>query len=312
VEKIRETYGKFILINTNFNHVNGFTPVQNLFQTTAENGEPPPLGRAAKGMTRKYAEGLKSLKEAVFNDFQKMIPELDRAFPDHNIVVRPHPTESPDVYQAIAQRCQHVTVTNEGNVVPWILAAKALIHNGCTTGVEAYVMKVPAITYRASTSEAYDFGFYRLPNTVSQPCFNFNELQETLQQMLNDKFHLDENGDRQQIVAHCLAAVEGPLACERIVEVLEKFASEQGGPKFPWVGKRLKGWGLWAGRTMIKRYKDSRPGSHNRPEFQKHRYPGISIADIRARISRFQNLLGDAQNLRVEKWSHQFFRISAE
>ena len=32
VEEIRNLYGEFILVNTNFNHVNSFSPVQNLFQ----------------------------------------------------------------------------------------------------------------------------------------------------------------------------------------------------------------------------------------------------------------------------------------
>jgi hypothetical protein len=35
VEKSKSVMEIFILVNTNFNHVNGFTPVQNLFQTTA-------------------------------------------------------------------------------------------------------------------------------------------------------------------------------------------------------------------------------------------------------------------------------------
>ena len=32
VEDLRETFGNFILINTNFNHVNAFYPMRNLFQ----------------------------------------------------------------------------------------------------------------------------------------------------------------------------------------------------------------------------------------------------------------------------------------
>ncbi len=311
VKKIRAAQGKFFLINTNFNHVNGFTPVQNLFLSRAGDGTPPPFGRAAKGMTREYASGLKDLKEAVFSDFKAMIPRLDQAFPDHTIVVRPHPTENPEVYRTIAQDCQHVTVTNEGNVVPWLLAAQAVIHNGCTTGVEAYVMRVPAITYRASQSHVYDYGFYRLPNTVSQTCINFDELRTMLQQIADGTYQLEESTERRQIVNECLAAVEGPLACERIVDVLEQMTSQNDQSNKPWVGERLKGWLLWAGRTRVKRYKDSRPGSHNRLEFQKHRYPDVSLEDIRERIARFQHLLGNVQDLKVDKWRHQFFQISA-
>jgi surface carbohydrate biosynthesis protein len=134
-------------------------------------------------MSRDYAEGLRDHKQSIFEDFQRMIPELDKAFPDYGLVVRPHPTESQDIYHEIAARCKRVRVTNEGNVVPWLLAARALVHNSCTTGVEAYVMRVPAVTYRASVNETYDFGFYRLPNLISHTSFNIEELKATLKKI---------------------------------------------------------------------------------------------------------------------------------
>ena len=179
-DQIRETYGDFILINTNFNHVNAFYPAQNLFQPVKEPGEEAKFGQAARGMTREYAEGFRDHKQAVFEDFQKLIPELEHAFPDHTIVVRPHPTENQDIYHEIAARCRRIRVTNEGNVVPWLMAARVLIHNGCTTGVEAFVMRVPAVSYRKTVNDYYDDGFYRLPNRLSHQCFDFEELRATL------------------------------------------------------------------------------------------------------------------------------------
>ncbi len=82
VAKIKNANGDFILVNTNFNHVNAFTPVQNLFQPVENAGETPKFGRAAKGMSREYADGLRAHKQAIFEDSQRMIPALDEAFPD--------------------------------------------------------------------------------------------------------------------------------------------------------------------------------------------------------------------------------------
>ncbi|HSM89684.1 MAG TPA: surface carbohydrate biosynthesis protein, partial [Desulfobacterales bacterium] len=93
LEKIRREFGDFILVNTNFNHVNAFGPDMNLFKPVKNPGETPKFGRAARGMSREYAEGLRDHKLAVFRDFQRMIPELEKSFPDYTIVVRPHPTE---------------------------------------------------------------------------------------------------------------------------------------------------------------------------------------------------------------------------
>ena len=97
----------------------------NLFKSTTNSGQKAKFGRAARGMSRKYAEGLRDHKQAVFKDFQSFIPRLAEAFPKNDIVVRPHPTENHEVYRKIAEHCQRVHVTNDGNVVPWLMATKA-------------------------------------------------------------------------------------------------------------------------------------------------------------------------------------------
>jgi surface carbohydrate biosynthesis protein len=310
VAKIKEEYGDFILINTNFNHVNAFTPVQNLFQPVGTPGETPKFGRAAKGMSRNYAEGLRAHKQSIFKDFQRMIPELDKALPDYHIVVRPHPTESQKIYHDIATRCKRVRVTNEGNVVPWLLAARALVHNSCTTGVEAYVMRVPAITYRASVDETYDFGFYRLPNLISHTCFNIEELKVTLKKILRGELGPADGDDRKQLIERYLAAHDGPLASERMLDAIEDIVDGRAELPKAGVGGRISGWSLWAVRTMIKRYKDSRPSSHNRPEFQQHRYPEVSLEDMQERVNRFKTVLNFSEDFKIEPVLGKFFRIS--
>jgi hypothetical protein len=76
------------------------------------------------------------------------------------------------------------------------------------------------------------------------------------------------------------------------------------------VRDRLQGWSMSTIRTLIKRAKERIPGSHNRPEFQRHRYPEVSLKEIRARLSQFQQVLGDSRELKVEQISQQFFEIS--
>ena len=85
-------------------------------------------------MSREYAEGLRDHKQAIFNAFKELIPTLDRAFPDRTIIVRPHPTENQQVYKDIANGCQRVKVTNEGNVVPWLMATDVLFTTAAPQG----------------------------------------------------------------------------------------------------------------------------------------------------------------------------------
>ena len=311
VKHLLNIYGDFILVNTNFNHVNAFSPDLNLFRPVKKPGEEPKFGRAAKGMSREYAEGLRDHKKAIFENFQILIPALEKAFPRFVVIVRPHPTENQEIYKNIAAQCKRVRVTNEGNVVPWILASQAVIHNGCTTGVEAYVLGVPALSYRPTINDYYDLGFYRLPNLLSYQCFDFGELRVTVEDILAGKLGPLDGDERDTLIKQYLEALDGPLACERMVDVLEGVI--EGGSELPKpsVRNRLEGWSMSTVRTLIKRSKERIPGSHNRPEFQRHRYPKVSLQKIRARLSQFRQLLGENKEIQLEQISDQFFRIGA-
>jgi hypothetical protein len=307
--EIARRYGQFILVNTNFNHINAFGDDLNLFQSVRKPGETPKFGRAARGMSLAYAEGLRDHKTAVFEDFKRLIPELERAFPEHTVVIRPHPTEKHDAYRKLAADCRRVEVTNAGNVVPWLMAAQAVIHNGCTTGVEAYVLGVPAISYRASTNETYDNGFYRLPNQISYQCFSFEELQSKLAQILSGDVGSADGDARKTLIDRYLAGQDGPLACEQIVEQLEQInAAMQTAPPpatMAAIQKRVIAGGLCLARWIQPKL----PGSHNRPEFQRHRYPGIAIDAVKRKLNRFQKLLQDDLPLEIEPVSDVIFKV---
>jgi surface carbohydrate biosynthesis protein len=309
VQDIRRSYGDFILVNTNFNHVNAFGPDMNLFKPAKTPGQTAGFGRAARGMSREYAEGLRDHKLAVFGDFQRLIIDLEKNFPEYTIVVRPHPTESHDVYRRIAAQCRRVKVTNEGNVVPWLLSTKALIHNGCTTGVEAFELRVPALSYRATVNETYDAGFYQLPNALSHNCFSFDELRAALQRILEGRLGAPDSEARRALACRHLAAQDGPLACERMVAVLEQIASGQARPLGQALLPRIVRWLTARGLHVVRAVKSMLPGSHNRPEFQRHRFPGLPMAEVAARLSRFQRLLGDDTRLKVEPLTATIYRI---
>jgi len=308
--RLQKTHGDFILINTNFNHVNAFFPAQNLFRPIRKPGEAPKFGKAAVGMSREYAIGLRDHKVAIFNAFKDLIPQLNRAFPNHTLVVRPHPTENQDIYKQIAGRCERVVVTNEGNVVPWLMATRAVIHNGCTTGIEAFVMGVPAISYRPRIDETYDNGFYRLPNLVSYQCFNFEELQDTLEGILSGRLGAVNGDERRAAIDESLAAQDGALACERIVAVLEQISETWNQSPEPAWHNRILGWGLANGRRLVIFMRKYFSETAAPPEFHRHRYPGISLEELRSRISIFQQVLNDRTDVKAEEITDQIFKIS--
>ena len=310
-ETLCKKYGNFILINTNFGNVNAFVPSLNLFMPVKRSGDTPKFARGAVGMSREYAEGLRNFKLAVFEDIKRLIPALEKAFPEYGIVVRPHPTENPDVYQNIAATCRRVKVTNEGNVIPWLMAAKVLVHNSCTTGVEAYIMGVPAVTYMKSRNEYYDLGYYRLPNTLSYQCFDFEQLRETLERIFNGELGAPNGEERNELLNYYLEAQDGPLACERIVEALKEISKGRLQLPSPPFRDQLAGRYKANWRRMVKWFKSHLPDSKYRPEFQRHRYPGLTLDELKGRISKIQKILGDSTKIKAEQISEYIFKITA-
>ena len=172
-------------------------------------------------------------------------------------------------------------------------------------------MGVPAISYRASTNEKYDNGFYRLPNAVSHQCFNFDQLQDMLKQILAGKLVATDDDERQALVAHYLASQSGPLSCERMVDVLESLATNEQEDSGPSLVHHLQRRIIAEGYHLYKRLKPMLPGSHNRPEFQRHRYPSIPMDTIKLKIKRIQQILKDNTRLNVIQLSDVLFQIRA-
>ncbi|MCU0590258.1 MAG: hypothetical protein MUC57_02135 [Desulfobacterales bacterium] len=309
VRAIHERYGDYLLVNTNFNHVNAFFPAQNLFKPVKHSDESPQFGKAGVGMTREFANALHDQKQAVFKAFQSLIPKLSQAFPQLSIIVRPHPTEGQDVYRQLASGSNRIHVTNEGNVVPWLQGARALVHNGCTTGVEAFVMRTPAFSYRPSVCEAIDNTFYILSHGLSHQCFTDAELIDAIRQVLEGRLGAAGGEARSALVQRYLSGQEGALACERMMDVVQAITEKQPVLPMPAFPGRLFGIVMAQSRFLIKRVKSYFPGTHAPPEFHRHRYPGITLEELRCRIQRFQEILKDRTPISAEAITPQIFSI---
>jgi hypothetical protein len=172
------------------------------------------------------------------------------------------------------------------------------------------MMGVPAVSYRPVVNESYDYGFYLLPNKLSHQCFDFEQLRETLEQILAGDLGAADGDERRAVMQQYLAPQDGPLACERMLEVLESIAMKTDGGSGDSLLKKIDKWAVTRGLHLVKRFKASWPGSHNRPEFQRHRFPGITRDNLKLQISKFQEILEDKTELNLEQISNVLFRIS--
>ena len=142
------------------------------------------------------------------------------AFPAHTVLIRPHPSENHETWRLAANGHANVHVHIEGHVIPWLLAADAIIHNSCTTGLGRIFIGRPVFSYQPIISDCFD---KQLPNAVSRRATSSPELIELSHVTLSSGQFAKENGSeaKTRLIEQYLAALHGPFASEHIVNTLE-------------------------------------------------------------------------------------------
>ncbi|NBJ71657.1 MULTISPECIES: surface carbohydrate biosynthesis protein [Clostridia] len=157
VKQLRSQYGTFILVNTRFSQYNAVSGIKEVHPQS------------------KYMKRL-------YEYFLQMITDVSKVFPQLNIIIRPHPGENFTVYKQIFSSQANIHVLHEGNIIKWLLAADVVIHNGCTSSVEAFLLEKNIITYVPITSSVYDV---ELPNQLGVKATNNQEVVDIIQLMLD-------------------------------------------------------------------------------------------------------------------------------
>lgn len=142
-EDIREKYGDFILINTNFAIGNSIDREQ-MFEVVQRNTPERDLIQEER------------LSLRLLYSFLELVLYLIAEDIDHNIILRPHPGEDHSTYRELFDRYETVHVKHEGDVRPWIHAADGVIHHDCTTGVESALMSKPVVSYQPLSDTTTD------------------------------------------------------------------------------------------------------------------------------------------------------------
>ncbi len=311
VAALQKQYGEFILINTNFTDVNPFIPAIGMFLPSEKPLAERRFGQLGRGLSRAFAEGLYHHKQATLNSFKELIPQLRAAFPELNIVIRPHPSENFAVYHALAGQDAHIHVSNEGNVLPWLLAMKVMLHNGCTTGLEAYALRVPAIAWLPTFNAFYDYDYQGLPNRLSHECRDLDSLRHVIAEVMAGRLGAADGDERAQLMAYHVSAQQGPLACERIVDTLIKAGYLHRPPPPAPLPGYIRAWLTTHIKAMLTRLYMHRPGP-NRRAYHDHRFPALCLSDLKQRIKRFSKLLQRFEHIQAKAHSKHLFRISKQ
>ena len=174
VLRLKEKYGRFLLINTNFfwSNAKGMDFCFQWYEVKPDDQQKRTfyLDQCCNSVVK-------------WSRFMQLINHLSDRFPELQIVVRPHPSESIHYYTNLLRYVPRVHVVREGALQAWLLATEAVIHDGCTTAIEAHLARTRVINFHPIVDDRFDIP---LPNLVGVSCANEAEVEQALRRWLQD------------------------------------------------------------------------------------------------------------------------------
>jgi surface carbohydrate biosynthesis protein len=298
VEALDRRLGPYILVNTNFSRYNHHLGQNSWIEGLKRRGTLTTPEQEA------FYFGWRDFLGRIHHAFVDLLPHLATAFPEHRIVVRPHPSENHAPWHQAAQPLGNVEVHHEGPVVPWLLGAEAVIHNSCTTGLEAHLLGRPVAAYRPALSEIYDSD---LPNAVSHNAETADDLIDLVRGLIARPRAAD--GANRAALAY-LAGLEGALAVDALAADIDTLDLPEcgfaAGPAA--AAARLAARIATAARPLARRLLKGGLAS----AYVDQKFPGIDLTEVRAALAGLQSATGRFTTVRAEALGlHHAYRITA-
>ena len=126
---INKSYGDYVLVNTSFpiaNHKSASNPPENILNRDTT---------------------IFDYNKEMYLHMLDLIDEMAAQLPQQTIVVRPHPSENHESYHQTFDGRTNIKTIHKGDVREWICGSHVVVHNSCTTGIEAALLDKPVIAY---------------------------------------------------------------------------------------------------------------------------------------------------------------------
>ena len=157
-------------------------------------------------------------KKVMFK-FLELINFLSKNLPkNQKIIFRPHPSEREEFWENRIGNLNNVEIAKKGNIASLIQNSKAVIQNGCTSSLEAYISKIPVLNFTPIKSIGHNFGEFAKEFTI-----NINTKEKILK-FLNKKKYLTLN--KNKIVNKRILYLDKELSANKIVNQWELFTKK--------------------------------------------------------------------------------------
>lgn len=292
----------YLLVSSNMGSANSMRPFHERIRSERDGGyyqrDPAMFSRQFGHIAEDYHMTLA---------FIEAVRYLAESNDEYDIVFRPHPVENIEAWKVYLEGIPNVHVIREGSITAWVKNAFAVMHNGCTTALEATVSGKPVVTYLP-----FDQEYAReLPNELGVCAKSLDRLSHTVHQL----FHASRSfgcSEKTVVLPEAVAKKihldDEELAAEKIVKVWESLDNgDLSRPcnwhKFQVLLKAVKFRGV-VGSKLRKPF-----SSKFGPTKENHKFPPVNAPDIRERTSRLQRVLDLQEELECKLLSERAILI---
>lgn len=291
VASLKERFGNFVLIPANFPLSNGYMTVEQRVEQGVANGSI--VNDEDKNMLIKSIEDTRKMRAC----FVEIIKKLSRRFPEINFVVRPHPVEKVHVWESELGSYENAHVVFEGGVSKWVRASKAILHNGCTTSLEARFCSVPSIAYTPFKSPINR----EVPNAVSLICESEEEVFVAISDIMNKGEESAARTIGEGVLSNRFANFEGEPAFKRIISKVEEVDVES--TNYP---RRSLLAAKYVKRYQFGRYIRKKRGRHGHGD---RKFSGLSEQELQNIQQRLSSIYPHFSSCKIDRYMGDIFII---
>ncbi|MFA0087052.1 surface carbohydrate biosynthesis protein [Vibrio sp. 10N.261.51.F12] len=106
--------------------------------------------------SEKFFYGFYDHSKLIFDALLDVPKILSENLDDHIVVIRPHPSEGHELWQELTSSMENVIVNSDFEIASWLHACEVMIHNGCTTAIEATAIGKPVISFVPVENDTFD------------------------------------------------------------------------------------------------------------------------------------------------------------
>ena len=224
-----------------------------------------------------------------------------------DIVLRPHPIENIEAWKIFLEGIPNVHIIHKQSITPWVNNAFAIMHNNCTTAIEATVSGKPVVTYIPFQQELYR----EIPNELGHRIETLEELSKTVNALFKN---IQSNNQKEiekkipNIVSKKIHFDKDELAAEKIVKVWESLDNKKLSKTINWVKFY---WLLKVNNLRRIGGKFKRKIFPSKFELYKEidKFPKLEKHDICERVKRLQHVLGIDEKIECNLLSNRTILI---